>query len=179
MQKVLSAFVLPLFLVTVYAFSNSEIAKEAPKKFTISSSVEEKKAALKKWEATPEGIFFKKWESSAAGKKVYASEARIRKSIKEFSNMEAIVTSLTLPAGSRLGYGVMVRIKDEDFILSFGPDLKNEFDQIRGLKVNDKITIKSHSVSHAPKYAYPIVAGDYVERDGKLLYKRIPGKGGC
>ena len=147
--------------------------------FANNESKLDNKAALKKWEATPEGIFFKKWESSAAGKKVYASEARIRKSIKEFSNMEAIVTSLTLPAGSRLGYGVMVRIKDEDFILSFGPDLKNEFDQIRGLKVNDKIVIKSHSVSHAPKYAYPIVAGDYVERDGKLLYKRIPGKGGC
>jgi hypothetical protein len=147
--------------------------------FANNESKLDNKAALKKWEATPEGMFFKKWESSAAGKKVYASEARIRKSIKEFSNMEAIVTSLTLPAGSRLGYGVMVRIKDEDFILSFGPALKNEFDQIRGLKVNDKITIKSHSVSHAPKYAYPIVAGDYVERDGKLLYKRIPGKGGC
>jgi hypothetical protein len=147
--------------------------------FANNESKLDNKAALKKWEATPEGIFFKKWESSAAGKKVYASEARIRKSIKEFSNMEAIVTSLKLPAGSRLGYGVMVRIKDEDFILSFGHDLKNEFDQIRGLKVNDKITIKSHSVSHAPKYAYPIVAGDYVERDGKLLYKRIPGKGGC
>ena len=147
--------------------------------FANNESKLDNKAALKKWEATPEGIFFKKWESSAAGKKVYASEARIRKSIKEFSNMEAIVTSLTLPAGSRLGYGVMVRIKDEDFILSFGPALKNEFDQIRGLKVNDKITIKSHSVSHAPKYAYPIVAGDYVESDGKIIYKRIPNKGGC
>lgn len=147
--------------------------------FANNESKMDNKAALKKWEATPEGMFFKKWESSAAGKKVYASEARIRKFIKEFSNMEAIVTSLKLPAGSRLGYGVMVRIKDEDFILSFGPDLKNEFDQIRGLKVNDKIVIKSHSVSHAPKYAYPIVAGDYIERDGKLLYKRIPGKGGC
>ena len=147
--------------------------------FANNESKLDNKAALKKWEATPEGMFFKKWESSAAGKKVYASEARIRKSIKEFRNMEAIVTSLKLPAGSRLGYGVMVRIKDEDFILSFGPDLKNEFDQICGLKVNDKIVIKSHSVSHAPKYAYPIVAGDYVEREGKLLYKRIPGKGGC
>ena len=147
--------------------------------FANNESKLDNKAALKKWEATPEGMFFKKWESSAAGKKVYASEARIRKSIKEFRNMEAIVTSLKLPAGSRLGYGVMVRIKDEDFILSFGPALKNEFDQIRGLKVNDKIVIKSHSVSHAPKYAYPIVAGDYVEREGKLLYKRIPGKGGC
>lgn len=147
--------------------------------FANNESKMDNKAALKKWEATPEGIFFKKWESSAAGKKVYASEARIRKSIKEFSNMEAIVTSLKLPAGSRLGYGVMVRIKDEDFILSFGPDLKNEFDQIRGLKVNDKIVIKSHSVSHAPKYAYPIVAGDYIEREQKIVYKRTPNKGGC
>lgn len=158
-----------LFLMLI--ISSSVLANNEVKK--------DNKAALKKWEATPEGMFFKKWESSVAGKKVYASEARIRRSIKEFSNMEAIVTSLTLPAGSRLGYGVMVRIKDEDFILSFGPDLKNEFEQIRGLKVNDKITIKSHSVSHAPKYAFPIVAVDYVERDGKLLYKRIPGKGGC
>jgi len=52
----------------------------------------------------------------------------------------------------------MVRIKDKDFILSFGPDLKNEFDQVRGLKVNDKITIKSHSVTHAPKYAISIIS---------------------
>ena len=166
MRKLNRLLLFSMLMLSNLAFANNE-------------SKMDNKAALKKWEATPEGIFFKKWESSAAGKKVYASEARIRKSIKEFSNMEAIVTSLTLPPGSRLGYGVMVRIKDEDFILSFGPDLKNEFDQIRGLKVNDKIVIKSHSVSHAPKYAYPIVAGDYVERDGKLLYKRIPGKGGC
>ena len=160
-----------LLILSLLLISNAILASNEVKS--------DHKAALKKWEATPEGIFFKKWESSVAGKKVYAREARIRKSIKEFSNMEAIVTSLTLPAGSRLGYGVMVRIKDEDFILSFGPDFKNEFEQVRGLKVNDKITIKSHSVTHAPKYAFPIVAGDYVERDGKLLYKRIPGKGGC
>jgi hypothetical protein len=166
MRKLNYILILPLLILSSFIFANNEVKND-------------KKAALKKWEATPEGIFFKKWESSVAGKKVYASEARIRKSIKEFSNMEAIVTSLTLPVGSRLGYGLMVRIKDEDFILSFGPDLKNEFDQVRGLKVNDKITIKSHSVTHAPKYAFPIVAGDYVERDGKLLYKRIPGKGGC
>ena len=147
--------------------------------FANNESKLDNKAALKKWEATPEGIFFKKWESSAAGKKVYASEARIRKFIKEFSNMEAIVTSLKLPAGSRLGYGVMVRIKDEDFILSFGPDLKNEFDQIRGLKVNDKIVIKSHSLSHAPKYAYPIIAGDYIAKGGKVMFKRVIKKGAC
>lgn len=166
MKKLNYILILPLLIISSFVFANNEVKND-------------KKAALKKWEATSEGLFFKKWESSAAGKKVYASESRIRKSIRAFDNMEAIVTSLTLPAGSRLGFGIMVRIKDEDFILSFGPDLKNDFDQIRGLKVNDKITIKSHSVSHAPKYAYPIVAGDYVERDGKLLYKRIPVKGGC
>ncbi len=166
MKRINYLLILSLLLLSNAILANNEVKSD-------------KKAALKKWEATPEGMFFKKWESSAAGKKVYASEARIRKSIKEFSNMEAIVTSLSLPAGSRLGYGLMVRIKDEDYILSFGPDLKKEFEQIRGLKVNDKITIKSHSVTHAPKYAFPIVAGDYVERDGKLLYKRISGKGGC
>jgi hypothetical protein len=34
------------------------------------------------------------------------------------------------------------------------------------------------SISHAPKYSYPIVSGDYVEQDGKVIYKRAPRKGG-
>jgi hypothetical protein len=137
------------------------------------------KAAMKKWEATPEGIYFKKWEASAAGKKVYASEAKIKKSINEFSNMEGIITSLTLPAGSRVGYGVMVNINGEDYLLSFGIESNKEFDPLSKLKVNDKIIIKSRGVSHAPKYAYPILAGDYIEKNAKILYKRTPNKGGC
>ena len=32
---------------------------------------------------------------------------------------------------------------------------------------------------YAPKYSYPIVAGDYVQRDNKIIYKRIPNQGGC
>lgn len=179
MQKVLSAFVLPLFLVTIFAFSNAEIAKESPKKSIVTSPVDDKKAALKKWEATPEGMKFKKWEASAAGKKVYAAEAKIRKSIREYTNMEAVITSLSLPPGSRLGFGVMVKLNGEDYILSFGPELKNEFEQLHKLKVNDKIMLKSRGVSHAPKYAYPIIAGDNIEKDGKLIFKRSPGKGGC
>ncbi len=179
MQKVSSVLILSLFAITVSAFTNPHLANELKKKSIATSPVDDKKAALKKWEATPEGMKFKKWEASIVGKKVYAAEAKIRKSIREYTNMEGVVTSLSLPPGSRLGFGVMVKLNGEDYILSFGPALKKEFDQIRGLKVNDKIVIKSHSVSHAPKYAYPIVAGDYVERDGKLLYKRIPGKGGC
>ena len=93
--------------------------------------------------------------------------------------MEAVVTSLSLPPGSRLGFGVMVRINGDDYILSFGPEKSQQFQQLHSLKVNDKIIIRSHSVSHAPKYSYPIVSGDYVERDSKIIYKRAPRKGGC
>jgi hypothetical protein len=89
--------------------------------------------------------------------------------------MEAVVTSLSLPPGSRLGFGVMVRINGDDYILRFDDDPQ----QLRSLKVNDKIIVKSHTVSHAPKYAYPIVWGEYVERDSIILYKHAPRKGGC
>ena len=150
-------------------------------------SAAEREAALKQWEATPDGIKFKKWEASPAGKKVYAAEAKIRRHISAFTNMEAVVTSLSLPPGSRLGFGVMARINGDDYILSFGPEksdknflnFNNEFQQLHSLKVNDKIIIRSHNVSHAPKYSYPIVSGDYVERDSKIIYKRIPPKDGC
>jgi len=50
---------------------------------------------------------------------------------------------------------------------------------LHSLKVNDKIIIRSHNLSHAPKYSYPIVSGDYVEQDGNIIYKRAPRKGGC
>jgi hypothetical protein len=109
---------------------------------------------------------------------VYAAEAKIRKNITDSTNMEGVVTSLSLPPGSRLGFGVMVRINGDDYILNFDPE-KSQLEQLHSLKVNDKIIIKSHSVSHAPKYSYPIVSGDYVERDSKVIFKRVPRKGGC
>ena len=93
--------------------------------------------------------------------------------------MEAVVTALSLPPGSRLGFGVMIRINGDDYILNFGPEKSNELEQLQSLKVNDKIIIRSRNVSHAPKYAYPIVSGDYVERDSKIIYKCAPRKGGC
>ena len=93
--------------------------------------------------------------------------------------MEAVVTSLSLPPGSRLGFGVMVMINNEEYILSFGLEESNEFQQLQSLKVNDKIIVRSHFVSHAPKYSYAIVSGDYVERDHQVLYQRAPRKGGC
>ena len=98
------------------------------------------------------------------------------------TKMEAVVTSLSLPPGSRAGFGVMVRINGYDYILSFGRENSNEFQQLHSLKVNDKILIRSHSVFsglYTPNYSYAIVLGDYVERDGKVIYKRAPRKGGC
>ncbi|RZJ51898.1 MAG: hypothetical protein EOO44_13475 [Flavobacterium sp.] len=198
MKKIIYALILSLVVASGLVFSftpftdasgaNNEIKNETSKK-SISNplSAVERNAALKKWEATPDGIIFKKWEASPAGKKVYASEGKIRKSLNNYTNMEGVITSLSLPAGSRLGFGVMVKINGDDYILSFVPEksdndffnFNNEFQQLHSLKVNDKIIIRSHSVSHAPKYSYPIISGDYVERDSEIIYKRVPGKDGC
>lgn len=184
MRKIIYGLILPLVVVSGLVFANREIKNETSKKSIPKPlSAAEKKAALKKWEATPDGIMFKKWEASPAGRKVHASAAKISKSIREYTNMKGVVTSISLPPGSRLGFGVMVRINGDDYILAFGPEksgnFKNEFEQLHRLKVNDKIIIRSHNISQAPKYSYPIVAGDYVERDHKIIYKRAPRKGGC
>ena len=178
MKKVYT-LILPLVVVCGLVFANREIKNETAKQSTPKPrSAAEMKAERERWEASPDGIQFKKWEASPAGKKVHAAEAKIRKHIKDYTNMEGVVTSLSLPPGSRLGFGVMVRINGDDYILNFAPE-KSQLEQLRSLKVNDKIIIRSRNVSHAPKYAYPIVSGDYVERDSKLIFKRVPRKDGC
>ncbi len=186
MKKVIYALILPLVVVSALVFANREIKNEPSNNPTPKPlSAAEREAAMKQWEATPGGIAFKKWEASAEGKKVLTDAAKLRNHISAFTDMEAVVTSLSLPPGSRLGFGVMARINGEDYILSFGTENKsffnfnNEFQQLHKLKVNDKIIIRSHNVSYAPKYSYPIVSGDYVERDSKIIYKRAPNKGGC
>ena len=188
MKKILYVLILSLVVVSGAVFANREIKNETPKK-SISKplSAAERKAALKKWEATPDGIMVKKWEASPAGKKVHASVSKISKSVIEYTNMEAVITSLSLPPDSKLGFGMMVNINGDDYILAFGPERvgtnilssKYEFEQLHQLKVNDKIIIRSHHISQAPKYSYPIIAGDYVEKDGRILYKREVNKDGC
>ena len=180
MKKVIYALILPLVVVSgLVVFANREIKNEPSKKSTPKPlTAAEREAEVKKWEATPDGIKYKEWEASPAGKKVYAAEAKIRRNISDSTNMEAVVTSLSLPPGSRLGFGVMARINGDDYIVNFDAE-KSQLDQLRSLKVDDKIIIRSHSVSHAPKYSYPIVSGDYVEQDSKIIYKRAPRKGGC
>lgn len=178
MKKLMYAMIIALVVVSGLVLANREIKNEPSKESTPKPLAAEREAAMKQWEATPDGIKFKEWEASPAGKKVYAAEAKIRKHLTDSTNMEAIVTSLSLPPGSRLGFGVMARINGDDYILNFAPE-KSQLEQLQSLKVNDKIIIRSRSVSHAPKYAYPIVSGDYVERDSKIIYKRVPRKDGC
>jgi hypothetical protein len=179
MKKVIYALILPLVVVSGLVFANREIKNETSKRPTPKTlSAAEREAEMKKWEATPEGVKFKKWEASPVGKKVYAGAAKIRKHISDFTNMEAVITSLSLPPGSRLGFGVMASINGVDYIVRFEPE-KSQLEQLHSLKVNDKIIIRSHYVSYAPKYSYPIVSGEYVERDSKVIFKRVPRKGGC
>ena len=159
-KKVIYALILPLVVVSGLVFANREIKNETyerptPKPF----SSAEREAELKKWEATPDGVKFKKWEASPAGKKVYAGAAKIRKHISAFTNMEAVITSLSLPPGSLLGFGVMARINGVDYIVKFETE-KSQLEQLYSLKVNDKIIIRSHNLSYAPKYSYPIVSGE-------------------
>lgn len=180
MKKVIYATILPLILVSGLVFANRESKKENSKKLVPKPlSASEKKAALKKWEATPEGIFFNNWKASPEGKQVLAGAEKIRTPINDFTNMEAVVTSLSLPPGSKLGFGIMVKIGDEDYILSFGAKKSNEFQQLHSLKINDRIILKGHAVSYAPKYSYPIIKGEYVERQGVIIFKAPPQVGGC
>jgi len=179
MKKVIYALILPLVVVSGLVFANREINNETSKRPAPKPlSAAEREAELKKWEATPEGVKFKKWEASPAGKKVYAGVAKIREHISAFTNMEAVITSLSLPPGSRLGFGVMARINGDDYIVKFEPE-KSQLEQLESLKVNDKIIIRSHTVSCAPKYSYPIISAENVERDSKVIFKRAPRKGGC
>lgn len=179
MKKVIFALVLPLIVVSGLLFANREIKNETTKKPVQKQlSAAERNAEMKKWEATPAGIKFKEWEVSPRGKKVYAAEAKIRKHLKDYTEMEGVVTSLSLPPGSKLGFGVMVRINGDDYIVTFDAE-KSQLEQLQSLKVNDKIMIKSHYVAHAPKYSYPIIGCEYAEQEGKTLFKRIPRKGGC
>ena len=171
--------VLLLVLVIGLVFNSYELIGESTATFTPKTlTAAENKATLKKWEASPDGIHFKNWEASPAGKKVQAGAAKIRKFVRSNANMQGIVTSLSLPEGSKLGFGVMVKIESEDYILSMGQVSKAELANLKSLKVNDKIVIRSRFVSKAPKYAYPIVNGDYLEKDNKVVYKRV-AKGGC
>lgn len=179
MKKIIYVLILPLVVVSGLVFANRENKHEDPKKTAPKPlSAAEREAEREKWEATPGGIHFKIWEASPAGKKVLSDAEKVSKQIWAFSKMEAVVTSLSLPPESRLGFGVMVSINGEDYILTFQTE-KSQLEALQSLKVNDKITLKARNVAYAPKYSYAIVSAEYAELDGKVIFKRILSKDGC
>jgi hypothetical protein len=184
MKKTIYFLILPLVVVSGLVFSfapfafgsgtNHEInneSKPSPKLLPVAN----KKADLderKKWEASPEGIKYKEWEVSPEGKKVHASYDKIKKEIKAFTDMEAVVTSVTFQrenAGSTGPKWIIVRIYGEDYMMQFSPKV---FEQFNSLKVNDKIIVRSRSAGYSPNHPYLILSGDYIEHNNKVLFKR-------
>jgi hypothetical protein len=188
MKKIIYVLTLTLVVVGGLVFANMVVENHPAEKIVRkTASSAESAAALKKWEASRDGVKYKTWKASPTGKKVFASAAKINENVKNFDEMEAVITSLSLPSGSSLGFGMMVKIKGEDFILCFRQEdqsknflpYKKEFKQLYRLKVNDKIIIKSRSVMHAPKYSFPILWGDYVKLGNEVIYHRITNEDGC
>ena len=174
--------IIALAVVSGLVFANREIkneTKSSPKPLSIA----DRKAALdqrKKWEASPDGIKQKEWELSSEGKKVHASYDKIKPSIKTFSNMEAVVTSVTFKRTNTKSSGpkwLIVRINGEQYMMQFIP---KDFQKLNSLKVNDTILVKSRSAGFSPNHPYLIISGDYIARNNKVLFKRDFSKNkGC
>ncbi|WP_449440170.1 hypothetical protein [Pedobacter steynii] len=174
-KNVIYALTLPLVVVSGLVFANGGIKNETegPKKLLSTAEVKARmEEGRKKWEASPDGLRYKDWEVSPEGKKVHASHDKIRKNIEAFSNMEAVVTSVTFRrenAGSSGPKWLIVKINGEEYMMQFIP---KEFEQLKSLKVNDKIILKSRSAGYSPNHPYLILSGDYIEKNNKVLFKR-------
>ena len=180
-KKPIYLLILPLVVVSGLVFASHESKNEtkpSPKPLSIADSMA-RLDERKKWEATPDGLWYKEWEASPAGKKVYASHDKIRKDIKAFTNMEAVVTSVTFQRNGKSSgiKWLIVRINGEEYMMQFIP---KEFQQLKSLKVNDKIIVRSRSAGYSPNHPYLIITGDYIERNNKILFKRDFSKNkGC
>lgn len=181
MKKTIYVLILLVVVVSGLVFANREIKNETkPSQKTL--AVANKKANVderKKWEASPDGIKYKEWQTSAEGKKVYASYINIKRYIKAFSDMEAVVTSVTFQCENASASGpkwLLVRIEGEDYMMQF---TTKEFQQLSSLKVNDKIIVRSRSAGLSNNHPYLIVSGDYIARDNKILFKREFKNDGC
>lgn len=173
-KKISYALILLLVVVGGLVFASSEI-KNGTERSPKPVSIADKKARLderNKWEASPDGIKFKEWEVSPAGKKVHASHDKIRKQIKTFANMEAVVTSVTFRRANAKSCGpkwLIAKINGEEYMMQFSP---KDFQQLNNLNVNDKIIVRSRSAGYSPNHPYLIISGDYIEHNGKVLFKR-------
>lgn len=182
MKKIIYVVILLLAVVSGLVFANREIKNEikpSPKPLSIA----DKKAdqdVRKKWEASPDGIMYKEWELSPEGKKVQASHDKIRKYLEAFTDMDAVVTSVTFQRANAKSSGpkwLIVRIEGEEYMMQFAP---KDFEQLKGLKVNDKIIVRSGGAGYSPNHPYLIISGDYIAQNNKILFKRDLSKNnGC
>jgi len=133
----------------------------------------------KKWDASPDGILFNEWKNSAEGKKIQATHDKIKNNLKEFSSMEAVVTSVTFQReNAKSGpKWLIVKIDDEEYMMQFIP---KEFKPLSSLNVGDKIIVKSRNASYSPNHPYLILSSDYIEHNNEVLFKRDLSKNkGC
>lgn len=174
--------ILPLAVLSGLVFANRETKNEikpSPKQLANVDSTP-KLDEKKKWEASPDGIKYKEWEVSAEGKKIHASHDKIKSHIKDFTDMEAVVTSVTFqrpnasPSGPKW---LIVSINGEEYMMQYTP---TDFQQLSSLKVNDKIILRSRSAGYSPNHPYLILSGDYIAHKNKVLFKRdFSKKNGC
>jgi hypothetical protein len=174
MIKLIYKLVVALVMVCGPAFSKTETSLQAKP-----NSATEKKAALKKWECSPDGIQYKKWQISPAGKKVQASYTKIKNSIKTFAPMEGVITSVTFKRPNTKASApkwLIVQIDGEEYMMQYIP---KDFEKLKSLKVNDKITVKSRSAGLSPNHPYLILSGDYIAKNNTILFKRDLSKNRC
>jgi hypothetical protein len=182
MKKTIYLLTLALTLLSGVVLANCEMKNEdnSPKK---PSSIADKKAnekARKKWEGSPDGKRYMAWKVSPLGKKVQASYEKIKPSLKAFSKMEAVVTCMNYQRPSTNNSGpkwLIVEINGERYMMQFIP---KEFELLKDLKVNDKITIKSRSAGLSDNHPHLILSSDYIEHNNKVLFERDLSKNnGC
>jgi hypothetical protein len=177
-KKTIYVLIVLLAVVSGLVFANREFNRE-PKLTPKSLPIADKKTVedeRKKWEASPDGVHYKAWETSPEGKKVYASYDKVKKSIQEYSEMEAVVTSLTFQRTNGSSSGpkwLIVSIDGETYMMQFTP---KDFQQLRSLQVNDKIMVKSRSAGFSPNHPYLILSGDYIAHNHQVLYERVRSK---
>jgi hypothetical protein len=183
MKKIIYLGLLLLAVLSglVYAYSEvNKITKPSSKTVSVDQNMALAMKARAKWETSPAGMYFKEWERSPQGIKVHASHDKIRKEINAFSDMDAIVTSVTFKREGVKSAGpkwIIVKIKDDEYMMQY--NLK-DFEQLKSLKVNDKIIIKSRNAGYSPNHPYLILSGDYIERNKTVLFKRdFSNNGGC
>ena len=186
MKKTIYVLILSLVVISGLVFSFSTFAnglganREIKNETKISSKPLSNLEKRKKWEASPDGIKFNDWKKSPEGKKVQASYDKIKNEINAFTEMEAIVTSVTFqfpttnPSSPKW---LVVKINGEDYMMQFSP---NDFEKFKNLNVNDKIIIKCRSAGFSNNHPYLIISSDYIEHNKKVLFERDLSKNdGC